>query len=147
MKILICNDKNWLFSDEAFSIYSACIYQPTYEKYKEQMERFISNPSVKIFVCESKSIKEGMFILEQSGAVPEIIAIAVSNKRRHHGIGRKMIFQVMKSQQLDRIQAQTDDDAIGFYRKCGFTEERVLKEFPDGVSVRYLCELRKDRQA
>ena len=144
MEVLICSDKNWLFSDEAFSIYSACMYQPTYEEYREKVERFISDSSVKIFVSETRGKRVGIFVLEQSAAVPEIIAIAVSNKRRRRGIGRRMIFQVMESERLDRITAQTDADAIGFYRKCGFTEERVIKKYPDGISVRYRCELRQD---
>lgn len=144
MEVLNCSEKDWLFSEEAFSIYSACMYQPTYELYTEQMERFKSNPSVKIFVCVSRGIKEGILVLDQSGDVPEIVAIAVSNKRRHQGIGGRMISQVMKSEHLDRMKAQTDDDAIGFYRKCGFTEEQVIKKYSNAISVRYNCELKKD---
>ena len=40
-----------------------------------------------------------------------------------------MIKSVMKSEDLERIEVQTDDDSIGFYRKCGFTEERIVVDF------------------
>ena len=82
-----------------------------------------------------------MLVLDGSGVVPEIIGITVAEGQRHQGIGKQMIQAVMESEQIKTIKAQTDDDAIGFYRSCGFTEERVIKEYPDGISVRYNCSL------
>ena len=38
MKVLLCEDADWLLSEEAFSIYASCMFQPTYEDYKAQME-------------------------------------------------------------------------------------------------------------
>ena len=54
-----------------------------------------------------------------------------------------MIHHVMELEHLRNIKAQTDDSAIGFYRKCGFTEEREVVEYLDGCAVRYNCSLRK----
>ena len=54
-----------------------------------------------------------------------------------------MIYQVMENEHLKRITAQTDDDAIGFYRKSGFEAERVVIEYPNGSVVRYNCIRRK----
>ena len=53
-----------------------------------------------------------------------------------------MIQQLMAEEGLKCISAQTDQDAVGFYRRCGFTIEEVVVEYPDGLSVRYNCELR-----
>jgi ribosomal protein S18 acetylase RimI-like enzyme len=75
--------------------------------------------------------------------IAEIIGIAVSEKDRHKGIGSKMIQFIMGSEGLERIEAQTDDDSIGFYRKCGFAEERITVDYPDGSVVRYNCVLNK----
>ena len=36
------------------------------------------------------------------------------------GIGKELIQSVIKSEEKERIKAQTDDGSIGFYRKCGF---------------------------
>jgi len=44
---------------------------------------------------------------------------------------------------LECVKAQTDDDSIGFYRKCGFSEEKIVIEYPDGPAVRYNCVLHK----
>ena len=49
----------------------------------------------------------------------------------------------MDSEDLESLKAQTDDDSIGFYRKCGFTEEKTVVEYSDGSAVRYDCVLFK----
>ena len=47
----------------------------------------------------------------------------------------------MEYESLEMIEAQTYDDSIGFYRKCGFDEERIVVDYPDGSTVRYNCVL------
>ncbi len=139
MKVLLCNDKDWLFSEEAFNIYAPCMYLPTFEKYRAKMEQYFSDPSLKIYVCEDSKQKIGMMIMDKSGDVPEIVGIAVSTRYRGQGAGRLMIEQVMESEGIRSLKAQTDDDSIEFYRKCGFTDEKEIVEYPDGSAVRYNC--------
>ena len=49
----------------------------------------------------------------------------------------------MELDDLECVKAQTDDDSIGFYRKCCFSEEKIVIEYPDGPAVRYNCILYK----
>ena len=49
----------------------------------------------------------------------EVHLISVDEDVRGKGIGRKMIIQLQEMYNKD-IEAETDDDAIDFYRKCGF---------------------------
>ena len=141
MKVSFCKDTAWLLSDEAYLLYSPCMYQASFEEYKERMDCFVADPYVKIFVCELNGKKAGMLVLHEGSTVPEIIGIAVSKNQRHQGIGKQMIQKVMESEKLERIKAQTDDDAIGFYRSLGFNTEKVMKKYPDGISVRYNCSM------
>ena len=142
-------DKSWLTSEEAFLIYAPCMYQPTYEDYKALMEKFLSDPSVKIFVCDMDGEKAGILVLKETeaatgsvtGVEAEILGIAVRKDLWEKGVGKEMIYQVMETEHLKRITAQTDDDAIGFYRKSGFEAERVVVEYPNGSVVRYNCSL------
>ena len=143
MKVMMCNDTDWLLSEESFLIYAPCMYQPVYDDFKIQMEGFFNDPSVRIFVCDNQGEKAGMMVLKYSDAVAEIIGIAVTEKLRRRGIGWKMIQFVLKLENLERIEAQTDDDSVGFYRKCGFTEDRIVVDYPDGSVVRYNCVLSK----
>lgn len=143
MMTFLFNDINWLLSKKAFSIYSSCMYKPTYENYKMKMNSFISSPFIKIFVCEEKDNKVGILILSQENIVPEIVGIAVSKNYRCHGVGKHMIYTIMRCEHLKIIKAQTDSDSIDFYRKCGFTENKVIVKYKDTLSVRYDCVLKK----
>ena len=143
MKIMLCENADWLRSEEAFSIYASCMYRQTYEDYKAKMEDYLLDSSVKIFVCENCGRKTGMMVLMLSENGAEIIGIAVSDNARRKGIGKQLIQRVMKSENLESIKAQTDDDSIGFYRKCGFLDERIVVEYPNGLAVRYNCVLHK----
>ena len=141
MKVLLCEDADWLLSEEAFSIYASCMYHPTYDEYKTQMEDYLLDSSVKVFVSENRGRKTGMMVLKLSEAAAEIIGIAVSDNARRKGIGKQLIQRVMESEDLKSVKAQTDDDSIGFYRKCGFSDERIVIEYSDGSVVRYNCVL------
>lgn len=144
-------EKHWLTSEEAFLIYAPCMYQLAYEEYTTLMEKYLSDPSVKIFVCDMDGEKAGILVMKEieaaegseTGVEAEILGIAVRKDLRGKGIGKEMVCQVMETEHLKRITAQTDDDAIGFYRKSGFEEERVVIEYPNGSVVRYNCTRRK----
>jgi ribosomal protein S18 acetylase RimI-like enzyme len=141
MFTVLCLDKNWLTSKDAFSIYAPCMYQPTFDDFISQMEAYFADPSVKIYVCENDGEKAGILVLKEDGSEAEILGIAVKDDQRKKGLGKDMVYQVMESEHLRRITAQTDDDAIGFYRSSGFEAERVVIEYSDGSAVRYNCVL------
>ena len=104
MKVVLYKNKEWLFSQEAFFIYSSCMYQPTYGEYRKIMERLVSEPYIKIYVCEVNNKEEGILVLDKRTSDSEIIGIAVSGNCRHNGIGRYMIQQVMDLEQLEVYQ-------------------------------------------
>ena len=141
MNTMLCEDAEWLCSEEAFSVYKHCMYKPEYKDFRAKMERYISEPSVKMFVCSAEGIKAGLLVLHVSGDTAEIEGIAVSEKFRRRGAGSSMILNAAGILGLKSLAAQTDDDAIGFYRKCCFKEERLIIEYPDGTAVRYNCTL------
>ena len=143
MKVVVCEDTDWLLSEEAFSIYASCMYHPTCENYKTQMEGYLHDSSVKVFVCEDRDRKTGMMVLKLSEAAAEILGIAVSEKLRRRGIGKQLIQSAMESEGIESIEAQTDDDSIVFYRRCGFSEEKRIIDYPDGPVVRYNCILNR----
>ena len=143
MKVAVCEDTDWLLSEEAYSIYAPCMYQPAYDDFKIQMEDFLNDRSVRVYVCENRGKKTGMMVLKLSDPGAEIIGIAVSEKLRRRGIGKQLILSAMELEGIGRIEAQTDDDSIGFYRRCGFSEEKSIIDYPDGSVVRYNCILNK----
>lgn len=51
MEVALCKDMDWLQSEEAFSIYTSCMYQPTYETFRKRMKNYLSDPLVKVYAC------------------------------------------------------------------------------------------------
>lgn len=68
-----------------------------------------------------------------------INCIAVDPSYRHQGIGEALIQAVFTQFQLQSLVAETDADAVGFYRQCGF-EITSLGEMYPGVE-RFHCVL------
>ncbi|MCL2406841.1 MAG: GNAT family N-acetyltransferase [Defluviitaleaceae bacterium] len=56
----------------------------------------------------------------------EILHIAVRADARHRGIGGKIV-AALKDMYGMNIEAETDDDAVDFYRKCGFEATPIKK--------------------
>ena len=143
MNVELCRDIDWLMSVEAFCIYAPCMYKPTSDKYIAEMTRYISDPSVRIYIGKERDKIVGMLVLREDSDASEIVGVAVSESMRKCGIGKNMISKVLETEHPERIIAQTDDDAVGFYRRCGFTDEKTYTEYPDGTSVRYNCTLNR----
>ena len=81
----------------------------------------------------------GVIGIELSAEGVGVIAqIAVAPASRHMGIGQAMINVAMRDLSLSVLRAETDDDAVGFYRSCGFQVRSLGEKYP-GVE-RYLCE-------
>ncbi|HCS74324.1 MAG TPA: hypothetical protein DIW17_10670 [Clostridiales bacterium] len=57
----------------------------------------------------------------------EITNISVSENNRHRGIGSSMITALQEKYEMV-IEAETDDDAVDFYRKCGFETNDFQKQ-------------------
>ena len=143
MNVALCSDEEWLLSEEAFLIYASSMYHPTYEAFEIQMEGFLKDPSVKVFVCEDQGEKIGMMVLKYSNTVAVISGFAVHEKLQCRGIGRYMIQFVLESVSPERLEAQTDDDSVEFYRKCGFAVEQIVVDYPNDHVIRYNCVLNK----
>ena len=67
-----------------------------------------------------------------------ILNIAVDPNSRKRGIGNAMITALRQKYQM-AVQAETDDGAVDFYRKCGFETEAFIKTYSNGEIRRYKC--------
>lgn len=70
----------------------------------------------------------------------EIYNIAVDPSIRKHGIGKAMITAIQQKYKIT-VKAETDDDAVGFYQKCGFKTKVFMKTYNTGEYQRYECVL------
>ena len=70
--------------------------------------------------------------------------IAVATDKRGMGVGRALVERALAEFRLDRVDAQTDRDAAGFYRRLDFALTSLGEQYP-GVE-RFHCVLERRRE-
>jgi ribosomal protein S18 acetylase RimI-like enzyme len=68
--------------------------------------------------------------LQVSGRSARLTALAVDAHLRGRGIGRAVVDAVMANLDVDRLDAETDGEAVGFYRSCGFDVTSLGQKYP-----------------
>ena len=137
---MIKNIKDILCTQEIYNIYSACMFNPTFDKFKLKTEQMQNDSSVCVYGYFLNDKIIGVISTQETDKIVEIIGIAVDTKERHSGIGTKLI-DYLKDKSQKPITAETDIDAVIFYKKCGFDiEEKIVSK--SNISYnRYLCTL------
>ncbi|MBB6729918.1 GNAT family N-acetyltransferase [Cohnella sp. CBP 2801] len=73
----------------------------------------------------------------KTGNVLEIRHMAVSPEKRGHGHGRLMVLETLARKNPAELVAETDEEAVEFYRNIGFVVESLGELYP-GVE-RFRC--------
>jgi len=142
-KMELCEIKNspWLLSREAFEIYRSCMYRASFSDYLEEMGKQAAD-GCRIFVCRADGAYQGIIVLDAAARTrAEITGIAVRQESRGRGVGKFMVFSAADALKIRRVFAETDDDAVEFYRRLGFSVQPFVRHFSDGDVTRYRCEL------
>ena len=118
-------------SIEGLLAYAASDVQTEIKRYQTEQERLL-------FGIQKKNGWAGCIgIRELALGEIEIIHIAVALEYRGTGIGKKMIQQISRQHNPARIKAETDKDAVDFYKRCGFSITSLGGKYP-GIE-RFLC--------
>lgn len=108
-------------------------------KVEKEYEKYLKLLNRKLYSFELEGEIVGCMGIEiNSEKECEIKHIAVSSFQRGKGFGSTMINYVSNKYSL--IYAETDNDAVDFYRKYGFEITSLGEKYP-GVE-RFLCEFR-----
>jgi ribosomal protein S18 acetylase RimI-like enzyme len=138
----LCNESEWLLTKEAFEIYKQCMYKPQYASYQKMIKDIRFDSNIFSFVCRYNGKRIGIIILHKiDDRTSEIDGIAVSDNFKHKGMGTYMLTESAKLLNTNCIIAETDDDAVGFYKAVGFEITEELKHYADGDALRYHCSL------
>ncbi len=113
------------------------MFPATAESVQRVMDRIRKNKERMLWGIENgESVLAIVEYYIREDEVIYIAGIAVSEQCRGQGIGRFMI-NTLQSKYNMAIELETDDDAIGFYRKCGFE----TSPFDKNNIRRYKCVL------
>ena len=106
--------------------------RPTPEQLAKIMDDFYKYDDHAIFIAREGVEIIGMIGMDLTGMPRGFIThLAVAEKRRRRGVASEMIRHVAEKLKLRDIAAETDQDAVGFYRAGGFKVREVKSEWPD----------------
>jgi len=117
---MFCNIKDKLSDPAVLHLLAASAYDNSLENANKKAEEYRSQHNLSIYGWVENGEVLGMcgFKIYHTSHV-EVLAIAVAENIRKRGTGRAMI-NALQNEFLLPITAETDDDAVGFYRKVGF---------------------------
>ena len=134
------NIKHCFNTPEIYQLLSECMYMPTWDKLAARANEYMSNDAIHIFGSYDNKRITGIIVINhnQDGS-HEIKEIAVAPEYRNRGIGKGLIQYVCDELSISMLYAETDDDAVDFYRHCGFETQEFIRIFETGEYKRYKC--------
>ena len=123
---------------EVVSLVALSVGFPTPEKLRAMTARYRERAQWRLLGIEQDGVLAGCIGVELASDASAVIRhIAVAVEFRERGLGRAMIEAVGKQFQLRELDAETDADAVAFYRRCGFEITSLGERYP-GVE-RFRC--------
>jgi len=120
------------------TVLAPAVYHPTAERLAQICERYRAEPGWRMLGCRSGEEIVGCLGLALGDAGQATIRhIAVTFDRRGQGIGTALIRHAVATFALTHLSAETDRDAVDFYRACGFAIRSLGELYPG--TERFLC--------
>ena len=140
LKLELIELTNKLEFGNTYDIYKYCMFMPTKEKFQKKTDQFATDDSIKIFACFHQGKVAGIIVVSFTGQHKiEIVGIAVDVPFRNKGIGSYMINCLIDDYSVKSIFAETDKDAVEFYKKNNFEIEEFAENYDGETIIRYKC--------
>ena len=134
--MVIENVKERLREPECLALLAPSMFHPTEARVAQRAEMFMRDSAIEAWACRAEGALAGLIVLAVNGHEGVIRAIATAETMRGRGVGRFLVERGMERFGLSLLTAETDDDAVGFYRRCGFV---VSRGHEIGGRARYVC--------
>ena len=132
----ICDVKERLSDSAILDLLAPSVFNPTSEQLLSRAKKYQADDTVKVYAYSESGKYKGIVVFEIKDNTAEILDIAVKPGCKGKGIGSRLIDYIFSKFQVNKITAETDDDAIGFYKTYGFTVAGTKDVFDN---KRYIC--------
>jgi GrpB-like predicted nucleotidyltransferase (UPF0157 family) len=123
---MFCDIKNQLDNPDVRAMMAASAFDPSPEVMDQKVVGFRRHESWQLYGWVENGMIVGICRYEVHRDYVEILNIAAADSVCYHSICGKMIDTLWKKYEM-AIETETDDDAVDFYRKCGFTTTSIYK--------------------
>ena len=139
-KMLVQDRKHVAPTEQVKQLLSYAVGAATDEKLNNILETVYKQGDSKLYIfIDSDGSALGIIGVKGEEGSAEMLHIAVAENKRNCGIGRSMIDELLMLENLTELTAETDRDAVEFYRRCGFEIQSLGEKYP-GVE-RFHCRL------
>lgn len=116
----VADVKASLWQPEVLALLKPSVYNPTPERLKRRAEKYSADKNTFVYACKIDGVYAGIVVFRTENSTAEILDIAVNPKYRKKGIGKSLIDFILNQFPVDTIIAETDNEAVEFYKRCGF---------------------------
>ncbi|MFD2700037.1 GNAT family N-acetyltransferase [Paenibacillus shunpengii] len=102
------------------------------------------NDSAQLLGLEDEGQLVALIGLEQDGSKVMIKHLAVLPENREKGYGRGIISEMISSLQPETVMAETDEEAVDFYRNVGFVVYSLGEKYPGVEHFRCVFETEEE---
>ncbi len=124
------------FDPEVLTLLKPSVYEPTPERLKHRAEKYSADKNTFVYACKKCGLYAGIVVFVTENGTAKILDIAVNPKYRKKGIGKSLIDFILNQFPVDTIIAETDNEAVEFYKRCGFD---VIRFGMKCNNKRYIC--------
>lgn len=132
----ICDVKDELTNEDILELLAPSVFNPTPERLLSRTEKYQADDKTSVFAYSENGEYKGIIVFKIKEQTAEILDIAVKSEYQGKDIGSRLINYIFSQFSVNKITAETDDDAIGFYKKYGFT---VIDTKLNHDTKRYAC--------
>lgn len=133
---LICDVKGIITEPNILRLLAPSVYNSTEERLLNRAKKYQEDEETNVYVYKEDNEYNGIVVFEIVNNSATILDIAVKPEYQGQGTGSKLIDFIFNSFNAQNITAETDDDAIEFYKKYGFIVADTKVEFD---IKRYVC--------
>ena len=132
----ICDVKEKLSDSAILDLLAPSVFNPTPERLLSRAEKYQADDNTSVYAYSEIGEYKGIVVFKIKEQTVEILDIAVKPEYQGKGIGSRLIDYIFSKFSINKIIAETDDEAIGFYKKYGFT---VIDTRVEIYTKRYTC--------
>ena len=129
------------YVEEIYALLSACVWGGR-DKVELVQHSYMANKDYTLHgMLQQQTLTGVMGVHLRADHSVVIRHIAVREDCRHQGIGKHMIMEYVRLHTLSSLEAETDQEAVEFYRQCGFQILSLGEKYP-GVE-RFRCTVKQ----
>jgi ribosomal protein S18 acetylase RimI-like enzyme len=119
--------------EAAAAIFAPATGAGTIERGRAVIAEARNDPDSAIYGLTVNGELAAVYVLRKVTMMNEIACLAVAEGHRRRGHGRACLYDALLRSGRRPLVVETDDEAVGFYRACGFKLVGKRKR-PDGVT-------------